>query len=111
MDGQDSFDAFDFDDKTAFDDEVDAIGSRQTNPVIDDRKLHLMLELQAGLGHFVEEASVARALEESGAQRRMNLHGGTDHDVTRLIGVHESQGSFLCVLCVEYAVNKQGEGR
>jgi hypothetical protein len=96
---QEFFNAFNFDDQTLLDDEINAVGSRQRDVSVDNRKSHLVLDMQAGLVEFVKQTGTNRALQHPRRECTMNLHGCYDHCVTR--GIWPKS---LCVLCVHCGV-------
>ena len=88
MNSQHAFDALDLDDEACLDDVVDAVSGRELDTLIDDRKVNLVLEMQAGLDELVVQARVARALEHTRSERGMHLDCGPDHESARFVGFH-----------------------
>ena len=79
VDGINGFDALDFDDDEVFDDQIDAIAQIDALSVIDYGESYLPRNGETLFAKFVGQAGFVGALEEAGAQLRMNLHRGCDH--------------------------------
>ena len=79
VNGIDGLDALDFDDHEVFYNQIDAIAEFDPLTVIDDRQSHLLCDSKVLFAEFVCEAGFVRALEQSGAKMRMNLHRGRNH--------------------------------
>ena len=92
------FNALDFKHQTVLDDEVDPICGGQADPLVLDRQVHLVLEMQMRCCEFVEQARIVGAFEHAGAECGMNLDASTDHKMTGFVRLHN--GFDLCVLGV-----------
>jgi hypothetical protein len=117
MYGQHSLHAFDLDDETSFDDEVDTVCGRELNPLVHDRQSNFLLKVQAELGELVGEACAAGAFENSGAERTVHADRRTDDQPARFVRFLEYRDvrdvvalCVLCVLCV-HAAPKQPMSR
>jgi hypothetical protein len=95
MDGQYSLDAFEFQNQTVFDDEIDAIRRRQLNAVVNQGKRDLVLNVQPGSRQFVQEAGVVRAFEDAGAESRVDPDRCANHDPAGFVGFQANRSFFV----------------
>jgi hypothetical protein len=68
--------------------------------VIDHRQMHLVPKLQAMQRELVNEAHMVRALQQTGAERRMHLHCGTDDSMRDVFMQHQDAISVFAEVTV-----------
>jgi len=99
VNGIDRFDTLDFDDHEVFYNQIDAIAEFDPLTVIDDRQSHLLCDSKVLFAEFVCEAGFIRALEQSGAKMRVNLHRGRNHSARNSVNArtrNDCRGGHSC---------------
>jgi hypothetical protein len=87
---QNSFDAFDLDDQTLLDDEIDAVRRAKLNAFVHDGQSDFLFKLNTRLRELIGQTSAAGTFEDPGAEHRMDAYRGADHDATGWIRSHET---------------------
>lgn len=95
MNGKQSLDALELDDKVALHDEIQPEPSRHLNAVIYDRNVDISFEPHRSFSEFVREARALHRLEQPRPEGGMHRHGGPDDGVRERIPFQW----HLCVLC------------
>ena len=84
--GQQLFNAFHFDDEALFDNEVHAIRLGQFHSLVDDRQMHLVLNMQAGVGELIEHAGANGAFQHPGTKGSMHIQRASNHRTACFVG-------------------------
>jgi hypothetical protein len=90
MDRQHSFHALDLDNKTPFDDEIDAVRGVELNTLVHDGQPDFLFEMEARLGELIGQTGATGAFEDSGTEGSVDAHGGVEHDAAGGVGFHEN---------------------
>lgn len=96
--------ALDFEKQTLLHDEIHSIGRSEGDSLVDEGQTDLMLDVQTGFEHLVEEAGADRAFQHAGAERRVYAQSGLDNDMA---GFVRSHGFASFVSLVVNAFGKQ----
>jgi hypothetical protein len=87
---QHSLNAFDLDDETFFDDEIDAVRRVKLNAFVHDGQSDFLFKLAARLRELIGQTSAAGTFEDAGTEDSMDAHRGADHDAAGCVWFHES---------------------
>ena len=81
-----------------FDQIIHATGGISHNALVNDRKFHLVLELQTNSTELPVKAGIVDFFQRPGAYRGMNGHRGFDDQISDVIDPHGRGVLGLCVL-------------
>jgi hypothetical protein len=85
MYGEKLGDGFEFDDKLAFDDEIQTVAAIELHSFVEQGHLALALEGEASLSEFVSEGFLIGRFKQAGPEFAVNLHAQADDAVTQFV--------------------------